>query len=235
MNDMPPPSAGKKAFIKSYGCQMNVYDSERMGEILAEAGYGVAVEPEDADLEVLLAPLVDGICAGLMSEAGAPGVADPGANLVQAAHAKGIRVVPMVGPSSILLALMASGLNGQHFAFHDIERHIVQGVKRSRRNILLGLSSHEEATGIGNSVPQGVMVDPGDDIFLTDVPRGNCNVRHQITSAKVRSIRLKYTSPLTNRIRTMPRLGRIVSNEGARWPSRLHRNPSTTPTAGFKL
>ena len=75
-------------------------------------------EPEDADLEVLLAPLVDGICAGLMSEAGAPGVADPGANLVQAAHAKGIRVVPMVGPSSILLALMASGLNGQHFAFH---------------------------------------------------------------------------------------------------------------------
>ncbi|MFO1032789.1 MAG: tRNA (N6-isopentenyl adenosine(37)-C2)-methylthiotransferase MiaB [Hyphomicrobiales bacterium] len=53
MNDMPPPSAGKKAFIKSYGCQMNVYDSERMGEILAEAGYGVAVEPEDADLVIL--------------------------------------------------------------------------------------------------------------------------------------------------------------------------------------
>jgi 16S rRNA (cytidine1402-2'-O)-methyltransferase len=55
---------------------------------------------------------------GLMSEAGAPGVADPGARLVQLAHDNGIEVVPLVGPSSILLALMASGLNGQQFAFH---------------------------------------------------------------------------------------------------------------------
>lgn len=55
---------------------------------------------------------------GLMSEAGAPGVADPGASLVQLAHDNGIQVVPLVGPSSILLALMASGLNGQNFSFH---------------------------------------------------------------------------------------------------------------------
>jgi 16S rRNA (cytidine1402-2'-O)-methyltransferase len=53
-----------------------------------------------------------------MSEAGAPGVADPGARLVQLAHDNGIKVVPLVGPSSILLALMGSGLNGQQFAFH---------------------------------------------------------------------------------------------------------------------
>ncbi|MBL8519632.1 MAG: SAM-dependent methyltransferase [Betaproteobacteria bacterium] len=66
----------------------------------------------------LLSPALQGQDVGLMSEAGAPGVADPGALLVDAAHREGIRVVPLVGPSSILLALMAAGLNGQNFAFH---------------------------------------------------------------------------------------------------------------------
>lgn len=66
----------------------------------------------------LLAPLLAGIDAGLLSEAGVPAVADPGADLVRLAHAKGIAVRPLVGPSSILLALMASGLNGQSFAFN---------------------------------------------------------------------------------------------------------------------
>lgn len=55
---------------------------------------------------------------GLLSEAGVPAVADPGSEIVALAHQKGINVIPMVGPSSILLALMASGLNGQHFVFH---------------------------------------------------------------------------------------------------------------------
>ncbi|MDE2047203.1 MAG: SAM-dependent methyltransferase [Betaproteobacteria bacterium] len=66
----------------------------------------------------LLAPAVAGHDMGLVSEAGAPGVADPGAAVVAAAHALGIAVQPWVGPSSLLLALMASGLNGQQFAFH---------------------------------------------------------------------------------------------------------------------
>lgn len=66
----------------------------------------------------LLTPLLDGHDVGLMSEAGCPGVADPGAGLARHAHAAGIRVVPLVGPSAILLALMASGTNGQRFAFH---------------------------------------------------------------------------------------------------------------------
>ena len=75
---------------------------------------------EHTDMKVLpdlLAPLVAGQNVGLMSDAGCPAVADPGAQLVQLAHKKGIRVVPLVGPSSILLSLMASGLNGQQFAF----------------------------------------------------------------------------------------------------------------------
>ena len=64
-----------------------------------------------------LALLRDGADVGVLSDAGCPGVADPGASLVEVAHEHGIRVVPLVGPSAILLALMASGLNGQHFCF----------------------------------------------------------------------------------------------------------------------
>ena len=71
----------------------------------------------DKDVTALLAPLLTGKDVGLMSDAGCPGIADPGAKLVELAHQKGIRVVPFVGPSSILLSLMASGLNGQQFAF----------------------------------------------------------------------------------------------------------------------
>jgi 16S rRNA (cytidine1402-2'-O)-methyltransferase len=69
------------------------------------------------NIDALLAPLINGDDVGLVSEAGAPAVADPGALVVAAAHAKGIRVAPLVGPSSILLGLMGSGLNGQRFAF----------------------------------------------------------------------------------------------------------------------
>ncbi len=72
----------------------------------------------ERDLDTLLAPALAGEDVGLMSDAGCPGVADPGARLVARAHTLGVPVVPLVGPSSILLALMASGLNGQSFAFH---------------------------------------------------------------------------------------------------------------------
>lgn len=72
---------------------------------------------EDKALSPLLASLIAGKDVGLMSEAGCPGIADPGARLAALAHKKGIRVAPLVGPSSILLSLMASGLNGQRFTF----------------------------------------------------------------------------------------------------------------------
>ncbi len=95
-----------------------------------------------SSIPALLAPLLAGVDVALVSEAGCPAVADPGAQLVRAAHESGIPVVPLVGPSAILLALMASGLNGQNFAFHGylpIEKtrrawHLRDLEQRSRRD-----------------------------------------------------------------------------------------------------
>lgn len=72
----------------------------------------------DEDLDEMLKVLLDGHSAGILSEAGVPAVADPGSQLVDLAHQHNIKVIPLVGPSSILLALMASGMNGQVFRFH---------------------------------------------------------------------------------------------------------------------
>ncbi|TAM52921.1 MAG: SAM-dependent methyltransferase [Paraburkholderia sp.] len=76
------------------------------------------VNTPPAEIKALLAPILAGADGALLSEAGCPAVADPGALLVRRAHEHGVKVVPLVGPSSILLALMASGLDGQRFAFH---------------------------------------------------------------------------------------------------------------------
>ena len=73
---------------------------------------------EEIETRAYLDACEQGISVGLLSEAGVPAVADPGATIVKLAHEKGIQVVPLVGPSSILLALMASGMNGQNFAFN---------------------------------------------------------------------------------------------------------------------
>jgi len=98
-----------RAFLKSVG----------MNQPLAQIEIHTLNEHTDvAKLPELLAPLLAGARIGLLSEAGYPAVADPGAELIAAAHAHGVRVVPLVGPSALLLALAASGLNGQKFCFH---------------------------------------------------------------------------------------------------------------------
>jgi len=89
----------------------------------------------------LLAPLRAGRSLGVISEAGCPGVADPGQALAAAAHAAGYRVVPLVGPSSLLLALMASGLEGQRFAFRGYLPRDAPG--RARRIRALEQASRE--------------------------------------------------------------------------------------------
>ena len=96
---------------------------------------------EKSNLQQLLKPLNEGHSVGLLSEAGCPAIADPGAVLVEAAQREGIRVVPLIGPSSIVLALMASGLEGQRFAFcgylprdaEERKRRIRELEARSRR------------------------------------------------------------------------------------------------------
>ena len=98
-----------RQFLKQIGCALPLQEI-RM-QVLDE-------HTRSEDFANLLAPLLAGNDTGLLSEAGCPAIADPGAELVRIAHQKNIRVVPLVGPSSILLALMASGLNGQRFMFH---------------------------------------------------------------------------------------------------------------------
>ena len=105
-----------------------VENAKSARQFLKSAGYPHALQTTEmhvldehtraAAMTHLLAPLLAGHDCGLLSEAGAPAVADPGALLVRLAHQTGIRVVPLVGPSAVLLALMASGLNGQRFDFH---------------------------------------------------------------------------------------------------------------------
>ncbi|HXN15813.1 MAG TPA: SAM-dependent methyltransferase [Usitatibacter sp.] len=92
----------------------------------------------DEALPALLAPALAGRDLGLLSEAGAPAVADPGASLVAAAHAKGVVVVPLPGPSSIVLALMASGLEGQRFRFHGY----LPAQSPARRALLAEIERH---------------------------------------------------------------------------------------------
>lgn len=97
-----------RAFLKLVGTTSPIQSVD-----IIEFGH----QPQDAALKPLVDKLLGGIDVGVLSEAGCPGVADPGAQLVRLAHAAAIRVVPLTGPSSILLALMGSGLNGQRFAF----------------------------------------------------------------------------------------------------------------------
>jgi 16S rRNA (cytidine1402-2'-O)-methyltransferase len=87
------------------------------------------------EISEYLNAVIQGKSIGLLSEAGTPCVADPGATIVQMAHEKGIEVVPLVGPNSIILALMASGFNGQHFTFHGYLPVDKQALQKKIRDI----------------------------------------------------------------------------------------------------
>ncbi|THT98777.1 ribosomal RNA small subunit methyltransferase I [Lampropedia puyangensis] len=100
-------------------------------------------DPPAFDPRSLLRPALDGHDMGLVSEAGMPGVADPGSSIVRAAHQLGLRVVPLTGPISLLLALAASGLNGQSFAFIG---YLPQD-DSARANALRMYEAHARKTG----------------------------------------------------------------------------------------
>lgn len=90
---------------------------------------------EHTDYRALLEPAMKGHDMGLMSEAGCPAIADPGSELVKAAHEHGIRVIPLVGPSSIVLSLMASGMSGQQFCFKGYLPYKKGELERSLRQL----------------------------------------------------------------------------------------------------
>ena len=100
----------------------------------------------------MIQPCVEGKNVAIMSEAGCPGVADPGAVIVKLAHEKGIQVVPLVGPSSILLALMASGMNGQSFTFNGYIP-IEKSEKKTFLRMLEKLSQDKNITQIFMETP----------------------------------------------------------------------------------
>lgn len=123
--DVLPAANGKVMASLDYFIVENLRSARRF---LSSAKLGMPIDSLEfrelnehtapGDVEQMLAPILSGRDAGVISEAGVPGVADPGADIVALCHRHGVRVVPLVGPSSILMALMASGLNGQSFAFN---------------------------------------------------------------------------------------------------------------------
>jgi 16S rRNA (cytidine1402-2'-O)-methyltransferase len=122
-----------------------------------------------------------GTDVGLMSEAGCPGIADPGAEIVEKAHRMGIKVVPLVGPSSILLALMASGFNGQSFTFHGYLP--IDKIERSKRiRELEGMAERNKQTQIFIETPfrNNPMLE---EILKTANPKTRLCIACDITSA----------------------------------------------------
>ena len=159
----------------------------------------------DAEVEQALQKVLNGKDAGIMSEAGCPGIADPGSRLVSLAHEKNIDVVPLVGPSSIFLALMASGFNGQNFTFHGY----------------LPIDSRKRADAIRNIEKQS-MKDTSTHIFI-ETPYRNKQLVQAILSVCRSSTRLCIARDLTGPqewIRSAP-----VGNWKGKLPE-LHKIPA---------
>jgi 16S rRNA (cytidine1402-2'-O)-methyltransferase len=121
----------------------------------------------DDDLSKFLAPARAGSDMGLLSEAGVPCVADPGAKIVAIAHESSIRVIPLTGPSSVILALMASGLNGQNFVFHGY-----LPVRKDER--INAIKKIERESGIRNQA-QVFMETPYRNMQMVDAVASTCN------------------------------------------------------------
>ena len=114
--------------------------------------YEMGKHADEARFVSYLAPLTKGLPMGVISEAGCPAVADPGADIVAIAQRKGIHVVPLVGPNSMIMAVMASGLNGQSFAFNGY-LPIDEGERARRLQVLEKHAQHERQTQLFIETP----------------------------------------------------------------------------------
>jgi 16S rRNA (cytidine1402-2'-O)-methyltransferase len=158
-----------------------------------------------ADVATLLAPLEAGHDLGLISEAGCPAVADPGAQLVALAHERGICVMPLIGPSSILLALMASGANGQCFAFNGYLPVETEARARAIRELEQRSHRHNQT-----------------QVFI-ETPYRNNALLGQLRACLAPATRLAIACDLTLPTQT------IVSRRIADWPIQppdLHKRPT---------
>jgi 16S rRNA (cytidine1402-2'-O)-methyltransferase len=131
-----------RAFLKAIGHPQPLRDLQ-----IIEIGHA----PSASAIPAWLEPLLAGRDGALVSEAGCPAVADPGAEIVAAAHQRGLRVKPLVGPSSLLLALMASGLNGQKFRFHGYLP--IPAIDRTRSLVALERDSRQGETQLFIETP----------------------------------------------------------------------------------
>ncbi len=122
------------------------------GDLSALRFHELSEHTPPQETEALLALLLSEGSAGLLSEAGLPAVADPGASLVALCHRHGVQVVPLTGPSSLFLALMASGLNGQHFTFHGYLPRERQALVRALRE-MERLARHEGSSHLFMETP----------------------------------------------------------------------------------
>ncbi|MDT8363053.1 MAG: SAM-dependent methyltransferase [Nitrosomonas sp.] len=140
-------------------------------------------------LPELLIPLLNGQDVGLLSDAGCPAVADPGAALVRLAHQHGIKVTPLVGPTSILLALMASGLNGQRFCFHGY-LPVPQDLRNRKILALEKCSRQKDETQIFIETPYR-------NLRLLEALLQHCNTQTQICVACNLTLTDEYISTRT--------------------------------------
>lgn len=173
------------------------FDSVRFFELNEHSGFEVLLEC----IEVLK----NGTSVGMMSEAGAPCIADPGEQLVELAHQHGIRVVPLVGPSSILLALMASGLPANKFSFHGYLP--VQPPERKKKIIELEKDSRKN----------------GEAQIFIETPYRNMQLFEDITKACLESTLLCIASDITQQAET------IKTMSIGRWRKtkvNLHKRPT---------
>ena len=150
------------------------------------------------DLPTYLEPIKNGFNVGLISEAGVPGVADPGADIVSIAHRSNIRVKPIVGPSSILLALMASGLNGQNFSFNGyLPRDRQERKKAIQKLENISYKNQQSQIFIETPFRNNHMLE---DLSKTCSPDTEIVVATNLTMENERIIRMKAKEWIKNKI-----------------------------------
>jgi len=218
----PLGEAGFEAGLPAYNLQILqrietfiVEELRTARRFLRKAGYAKDFETvtfhllnehiPDNEAVGMLENAISGLHIGLLSEAGLPCIADPGNIVVRLAHQKGIRVIPLTGPSSIMLALMASGLNGQNFVFHGYLP--VKPEERSK-----ALRELEHAVSKGNQT----------QIFI-ETPYRNLQMLESIVKTCHASLTLCIAADLTLEtewIRSMP------LNEWKRQKPELHKRPA---------